>query len=153
MKTEETEDDKLNEIAPTLSKMSRQHPFIAPDGYFDSLPTIISERITAEKEKPFWVTWRTIVLRPRLTAALVSVLMVAGAWWYFSNRTGNNQNGSEEIAVTYADIVESGIFYEWDELLLVEELAANSTDEPESTDMENYLIENETDINNLINEL
>lgn len=149
MKPEELEDDKLNEIAPSLSKMSRQHPFTAPDGYFDSLPTIITERITAEKEKPWLTKVFEQLLQPKFTAALAALVLAAGAWWYLGDRI----QPSNEIALTYTDLAESEFFYDLDEQLLVEELAENTSSETGNTDLENYLLENETDIDNLINEL
>ncbi len=55
-------DPDLDRLAPQLSKLDKSNPFKVPDGYFDSLPEMIQQKINAvpdlermNRENPFHV--------------------------------------------------------------------------------------------------
>ncbi len=63
--------------------MKKTKPFRVPDGYFDTLPTRVMERINATpvKPKPLW--WPRIAA----AAAMVGIFFLAGAMLYQSSPT------------------------------------------------------------------
>lgn len=82
------------------SEIDKSSPFIAPDGYFDTLQNKISDRIAAQ-EKGVGIPWFSLArwARPVLAMAVV----VAGCFFAFSKY--NNDTASLAPAEQVADVL------------------------------------------------
>jgi hypothetical protein len=79
-----------------LDQIPKKKPYVAPDGYFDTLPGIVQSRIQAEKpERP-----SQVYVRFGLRYALpVLVLLVSGIFWFRSDNSGVDEFESELAAM------------------------------------------------------
>jgi hypothetical protein len=146
-------DDELKD-SPILKNMSRENPFKPPDGYFDSFPSIISERIASDKSNSGWVIFLQHVFRPKYVVAMIvfSTVLTSGVIYFNQHTTVTNS----EIILSYDDLSNSNYIDQIDENDLID--AYNSNVETEksnesNSEIENYLIDNQTDISTLENEL
>ncbi len=65
---------RLDELPP--EHPMRQHPFVAPDGYFDSLPSRVQDRVNRKAKPAFSISWswqRTVA--SMAAASLIAVLV------------------------------------------------------------------------------
>ena len=135
-----------------LKQMKKENVFYTPENYFEKLPSNISDRIHKKSTTPELAkVWSPVRI---LSYSTLAVLIVVAGWFYFSNPA------SEKIApsvLTYEDLDKSGIVSEMDETMLMEEytVAANAQiDVVENQEVfKEYLIDNNTDITLIINEL
>jgi hypothetical protein len=138
---------------PDFEKTAAKEHFKVPEGYFDSLPTTIQQRIIDEKKKR--ISWGEIVdgifFRPKFALALASIaiLIVFGVKYF--NRPINVEPVVAEISAS--DISNSTYLADIDELLLVNAVALQISIEEKDGSLENYLIENNIDINQLTEHL
>lgn len=140
---------------PDFEKTAAKEHFKVPEGYFDSLPTIIQQRIIDEKNRG--INWggiaQSIFFRPKYALALASVaILIVFSIKYF-NRPISVEPVPAEISAS--DISNSTYFAEIDETLLADAVAMHiaATDEDKETSLEDYLIENNIDINQLTEHL
>lgn len=136
-----------SESFPFLQKAERKNPFTTPDGYFEKLPLNIADKLAAPTA-PLFSTPRLVFI-----AGMLASVLVAGMW-YFS---GNTQQVSEnQVVLSYDDLPVSSIE---DELVLdaFADVETSAEDDDAGTDetdtYHDYLIENNTDISLIINEL
>lgn len=152
MKNNDYIDDELKD-APLLKSMSGETPFRAPAGYFDSLPTLISEKISAQNSKPWWSIFIQNIFQPKyvVAACVFGVAVISGVVYF--NQPENIKD--IEIILSYEDVSNSAYMDDLDESLLVEELSKydNTSYDEQSKDIENYLIDSQTDISLIENEL
>lgn len=66
---------RLDELPP--EHPMRQHPFVAPDGYFDTLPSRVQARVMQKPKPAFSVSWSW----QRSTASLVGASLIALLVW------------------------------------------------------------------------
>jgi len=148
---------ELEAIAPTLSKIKRDNPFEVPEGYFENLPRLVSDRIK-EHSTSHTVPIRTLVVR--WTAIAASIALIAAVAFVLNNNTAPTVNtdlallDAEEIAEA---LVSDGA-YAVDEEDLVEMLIEEDEfyagdEESSSDDIIDYLIDNDIDLSTIINEL
>ncbi|MFI5217918.1 MAG: hypothetical protein ACHQNT_00405 [Bacteroidia bacterium] len=153
MKSTQNIPDELKD-APLLNKISRENPFRVPDGYFNSLPSDVAEKIALEKAKSVKIIFIRRILQTKyaVAACLLIAALISGVIYFNQNKTVVN----EQLALTTDDISSSIYFDDIDESILVEELSQinneSSTDE-QAKEIENYLIETQTDISHYVNEL
>ncbi len=146
-------DDELKD-APGLRGMKRENPFTVPDGYFDTLSSRIQDQINAPQPKSIWEKLLLPLQRPAFAYATITIVMFICAGVYFSQKKNDVATPQvAEINITADDIYNSGIIYEYDEITLTELLAANINTKQSSTELEDYLIDSNTDESDLINEL
>lgn len=155
-------DDELKDF-PLLNTISRENPFKVPDGYFDSLPALIAERIAKENSKPERIVSFKKIFHPRyavrhsesvlwrIAACLLIAALISGVVYFNQPDINNNP----ELALTYDDISNSVYMYDLDENLLIEELAqyGDESSAGDQAEIENYLIENQADFSQIENEL
>ena len=55
----------------------RQHPFVAPDGYFDTLPSRVQARVMHKPKPAFSISWSW----QRTTTSLVGATLIALLVW------------------------------------------------------------------------
>jgi hypothetical protein len=138
------------EALPDFETASNANPFKTPEGYFDALPTIIQHRIISQNKKRVPVyTWIQEVFSspvPKYSLALVSLLLVVFFSIKYFTRT---------IKVEYAndgpetEQLESFYLSQLDETVLSEAYAeerVTTTNLPDNG-IENYLLENNIDLN------
>lgn len=66
---------RLDELPP--EHPMRQHPFAAPDGYFDTLPSRVQARVMQKPKPAFSISWSW----QRTTASLVGASLIALLVW------------------------------------------------------------------------
>jgi hypothetical protein len=66
---------RLDELPP--EHPMRQHPFVAPDGYFDMLPSRVQARVNQKAKPAFSISWSW----QRTTASLVGASLIALLVW------------------------------------------------------------------------
>lgn len=150
----ETERNDELKDAPGLRGMKKENPFTVPEGYFDSLSARIQDRINAPQPKTVWEKLFQPLQRPAFAYASITVAMLICAGVYFNQK--QNPVATKQVAdvnITADDIYNSGIIYEYDESILTEVLAANTNTQQSSTEVEDYLIDSNTDESELINAL
>jgi hypothetical protein len=140
---------------PDFEKTAGKEHFKVPEGYFDSLPTIIQQRIIDEKKKR--ISWGEVVdgifFKPKYALALASVaILIVFSIKYF-NRTVSVQPVVAEVS--FSDLSNSTYLADIDESLLADAVATQitTTDEQKDASLEDYLIENNIDINQLTEHL
>ena len=154
MNSENFKDDELQD-APILKNMSRENPFTVPQGYFDSFPTLMSEKIASHSSKPAWSVFFQKVFRPRfvVTACVLAVAITSGVIYFNRDIPVNNP----EIIISYNDLKNSDYLDQMDESDLVEAYSSSeqelSQDNSKNSSIENYLIDNQTDISLIENAL
>ena len=146
-------DDELNN-SPLLNNMRGKNPFKAPDGYFDSFPFIISERVDSHKSKPGWIIFLQNVFQPKyVVAMLFFAASVTSGIIYFNKETALP---NREIILSYDDLKNSDYIDLMDESDLIDAYASNEKalkSGENNSEIENYLIDNQTDISIIENEL
>ncbi|MCX6233276.1 MAG: hypothetical protein NT175_00925 [Bacteroidetes bacterium] len=133
--------------------MKKENPFSVPEGYFDTLPEIIKERLqkNAASTKDNLYSSRHIPLPIRLVAAAMIILLLSlGTYWII--RSLNNRSLPNDQSVVLTDTVSQNvaILYLDDEMLtntLAKNLALSETtqtsDSITSEDIIQYLLNEE----------
>ena len=140
-----------NNSGDLFKDRNRQNVFQTPDDFFEKLPGKISDRIRSDVP----VSTSTVFTTPKLIgiAACLAVVIIAGMFYV---NTLNDQHATATVW-SYDDLIGSGI--QMDEGLILEayepESATGNIDKNgnETQHLQDYLIENNTDISLIINEL
>ena len=148
--------DDLKKHAPWLTKIEKRNEFQAPDGYFDSLPSIIQERCLessrsaiSEKLERF----RFYFYRLVIPVSFAAIIIFFGLN-YLNPADVDNDLTAEEISI----ILEEDVSISIEETLLIEILMENESAQSaefadEDEDIIDYLIDNDIDLSSIINEL
>lgn len=155
--------DELKDIAPNLLKIKRKNSFSVPDDYFETLPNIIQERCIQIKKESVWSIFFKYLLKPQysLSLALVIAVLALGIQRFGVNESDYRAAApNKEIFITAEDLSNSYYINEFDENMLVENVTLNvstlkytKNTKTELENIENYLIENNTDVSLIISEL
>lgn len=142
-------DDELKDF-PHLKKLQGNNPFEAPEGYFETLSTSISDKISAQSNHKPVAIFR---LKPILISGVAMVAIITSVFVYNhlqnkSNIASNDSN--QKIEVTCDELIASGYYEELDENLLAESIIQEPNPKSLEAEIENYLIDN-TDESTLIN--
>jgi hypothetical protein len=115
-----------------LEDIPKKNVFEVPEGYFSRLPGIIQSRISVSRPSPFGVpSWRTALRY----AIPVTLLMVAGIFWYNPDRFSSKVNVQFELASMRTDQLAA---YVEDNELTTEDLVETVTWSPQDlSDLEN----------------
>lgn len=147
MKTEDN-------LEHNLQGFSKEHPFKAPDGYFDHFPTKITSRIAEQKSNSRF--FLQSFLKPIPVFASAAVLVVVGFIAFNFSSSPNKPLTQEEITEY---IYQEGIIEEFtdDDILEYAELSTTNTDtssnNSEVETIQDYLLDQELDESDIINEL
>lgn len=135
-------EDDWSKLAPKLSKIPVQNPFTVPVGYFDALPTIISERAILQERSSLWGLFKQYVLMPRVSVSfgIIAVSLFFGIRLYQTQF--NNSFVSQELAI------ENAVIADVDEDVLIETLA-DKEHTTKTTETEQYLLDNHVDASQL----
>jgi len=134
----------------------KRNVFTAPVNYFDKLPLEIADKIHSGRNNTAGVFRLSM---PRLIgfATIIAVAITGSVFLY----TANNSKILSEPMLSYNDLLNSELVSDLDETMLFEaysesnDLSDNQNVQAQSeiTELEDYLIENNTDITLIINEL
>jgi hypothetical protein len=146
--------DELRSLNSKLSEMEKKNNFSVPENYFEKLPSLIQDKIAAQKKIPWWKEILASLLSPRFALAACSFLIVIGSFYYFKNINNSSLPANSSMA-NVDDVDANALANELDETSLTEAYAQAISTEPnnESSDIENYLLDNNVDVNSLTNEL
>lgn len=152
-----TEVMKKIESLPDFESVSSENPFQVPTGYFESLPTIIQQRIVENKSKRISIgEWIAEVFSrpvPKYALAIASVILVIFLSTKYFTRTIKVDYVDQQIP----DSEQLDAFYlqQVDESTLAEVYSEESSTMTESQDqgIENYLLDNDIDLNSITEQL
>lgn len=136
---------------PDFEKSAVVNPFSVPEGYFEQLPLAISNAIEEQKNPVFSLrTFFAILLRPRVTVAFASLLLI----FFFSIRFFTREISVSAPATEFSmqDLDNSRVLDELDESTLMDLLAEQNQDisaDDQNENIEEYLIDNDIDISQL----
>jgi len=123
-----------------------------PEGYFEELSSNISDKIAAPNntvnESVFSSIFKTRYLIPVAGVAIIAIAFIVLPF-------DGSDNTINQTEITTLSIEESGIVDDIEESLIVESYILETLDVPEetSTDIEDYLINNNIELSQIINEL
>jgi len=126
----------------------KQNPFSVPGGYFEKLPYEITDRVHTDKSG----TIQTILsFKTIMVSGVAAVLLIVAMFLI------NKKNDVYKHELTAEDITTSVLMTDIEESVIIDELQAPSfaevTTVAENEPIHDYLIENQTDITLIINEL
>ena len=127
--------EELKNIAPHLSQLPKKDAFIAPEGYFDDLPSIIQDSLTAKTKSynfaPVWI-FSTLGV-----ATMVCVLL------FLSKSPKETTSITKQEATAY---INDNIEQEFDETLLADELITSDNKTLTSEEnLEEYILNQDID--------
>jgi hypothetical protein len=94
-----------NDIGSNIDRMGKKRPFTVPEGYFNSFPEKIRERLQNEEVSAVSLPERVWqVLRPQLSlAAMITGFAVVGYIGFNTLITSESQLLSDEVITEYVD--------------------------------------------------
>ncbi len=153
MKQNNFDNDKeeLKSIAPHLSSLPKKNAFTSPENYFEKLTVNISNKVHAEKQKTWWQLIFETLVQPKFAVASVALSLLVGGYLY--NQKQNVVNAQLEMTATNINnLSDDEILSQLDETVLADVMDDNATDATANDEVD-YLIDNHTDLNSIINEL
>ena len=129
---------------PDFEKQPVTQPFSVPADYFEKLPEIINNRITSAKENKFSI-WKWFFNPSRLIPATFSILLFVGSYFYFTRTQTFNLNND---TCTENDIDDSQYLQSLDDIDMIEYLA-NQSDDSQTDEYDQYLLDHDIDISQL----
>lgn len=152
--------DDINKTAPNLSKIKKDKHFKVPEGYFDTFPARMSDKIHAVKDEGFYEKY-VLNLKPYLAiAALFIGLVIIGiiTWNELYKSSIGIEPGIEEIAA----LIEDDIYNFSDEIIMeaiyTDEITSDDadivgTDEDQTNEIIDYLIDENIDLFDIVEAL
>ena len=139
--------EQINTL-PDFNKHSIINPFDVPEGYFENLPSIVSENILIRKSK--LELWLSSIQRPRIAIpiAFATIIILAGLFYYKQSSVSN----LPVHELTAEDLSNSSYIQSIDEDFFVDVLAGQTIDNSNES-IEQYLIDNNIEINQIENKL
>ncbi|MBI2967147.1 MAG: hypothetical protein HYY40_04965 [Bacteroidetes bacterium] len=138
-----------------ISGDKNENPFAVPDGYFDGLAERILEKTRYHTPGRVRLLYPVTMRRTAyaIAAALAGILVIIGIT-LFVYKIYKPLPKEQITHVTPADLIESPVMYEIDEDLIIENIDDGNTESSgDEKDAEEYLINNNVDLNTLLNEL
>lgn len=150
---------KKIESLPDFESVSSENPFQVPAGYFESLPTIIQQRIVENKSKKIsigeWIAEVFSQPAPKYALAFASIILVIVFSTKYFTRTvkvdyvDQQIPDSEQLDAFYLQQVDESTLAE----VYSEEFTATTTTDSQNQGIENYLLDNDIDINSITEQL
>ncbi|HEX5003385.1 MAG TPA: hypothetical protein VFW78_12895 [Bacteroidia bacterium] len=135
--------DKDPEL-PEFANAGKQHPFTVPEGYFERLPDTISDKLQHQKGHRRQPVPRFVLAAACLAIALFLV-------FHFSHTS--EVATTPDFEITPEHLSAAGYVSEIDENMLVEAISADALATPDSSAIQDYLIDQKIDISLIIKEL
>ena len=144
-------------IKPDLENLSKEAPFVVPEGYFDSFPDRLMKKIHAENEKhePKKSIRLNTFFNPQLSIAASLILFAILSYFTITYVVNSKHNQDSQY---FAELVENDI-EDYDLLLIMEALDETYYSYEEEYIIEqdeeiiNYLVSEEIDLEVIIEEL
>lgn len=136
---------ELENEAPTLFSIAKKNNFSVPEGYFDRLPTEISEKIAQEPPAGFMEQIAQWLVKPQMAIASLTLLIGLSAILYLND--AKKISSSPELAdISNAELDLFASAYNEEELMIEDLLAYNDDMSIEydiftDDEIENYLAE------------
>jgi len=140
-------EEKVSRI-PILYTTKNENPYAVPEGYFAELENSIREKVSLAKER---TASTPLYLRPRFIPVMAMTLVIAVCTITFFKMNRKTKSVSEKD-ISFNDIYNSAYVAEFDESALadmIDETRLNTT----TTQYENYILEDNTDIYTITEEL
>ena len=140
---------KKIESLPDFESQAYINPFKTPESYFDSLPTIIQQRIIDQKKrKSIWGTIAEIISSPlpKYSLAFASIFLIVFFSIKYFTRTIHveyvqDTQSPEQLESIYLSQIDESVL--WDAYTEQQVIA----DDAQQNEIEDYLIENNIDLN------
>jgi hypothetical protein len=135
-------------------KAGNEFPFSVPEGYFDRFPERLLNRMKQQEQRS-WMGRTYQLIRPQLAVAAIIIGIIAIS--YTGIRIILNEKTAEPSVIEIADVI-NDFLYDMDDELLITTLVEEDIEVGwinggyESEDIMDYLMDEETDYTNLINE-
>lgn len=139
-----------------LNKKTKELPFQVPEGYFDVLPNRISDKIIREEDaKKFSIIK---FLKPFPVALAASLLLLFGLFnssLFKITEVHFTQGELSDFVIEseFADEIDLELILDQSDLAYTYDLFDSEIARKEIEGIQNYLIDEEIDINDIINEL
>lgn len=149
IKSENSVQQELEEIAPLLSKIPKKNVYSVPDGYFDDLKPVLISKQTVTPAKVVSIGSRTRRWLNYAAAACVAAILFGGGYLYWNKQQVSN-TGSNPIASVDVQSKVSGLSDAEIAAYLQEDNSAavytnqNSDDQQQNIDVKS-LLENMSD--------
>jgi hypothetical protein len=143
--------EELKGIAPHLYSLPKKNAFTAPENYFEKLTVSISDKVHAEKSKTWWQVIFESLTQPKFAVTSIALCMLVGGYMYYQKQSMIIAP-VEMTAVNINNLSDDEILSQVDETVLADVIDDN-TDDATSAEEVDYLIDNHTDLNSIINEL
>ena len=147
---------KKIESIPGVESVSNLNPFKVPPGYFETLPAVIQQKIIDRKAKKIsiveWVGELLVRPVPKFALALASIILVIVFSTKYFTRTVRVDYVQQ---VPESEQLDAAYLQQLDESTLTEVLAEESPAMTETQDagIENYLLDNDIDLNSITEQL
>src|SRR4051812_38341175 len=69
--------EEIRSIAPVLFAIPKYNPFEVPDGYFEELPSFVSEKVIHTRRSASVTDWIMMIIRPRFVIPVAVTLFFA----------------------------------------------------------------------------
>lgn len=139
--------EKVSRI-PNLYTAKTENPFAVPDRYFSELENSVREKASLAGES---ASSRPLYVRRRLIPVMASLLVVVACTVVFLN-LNRNRSAVSEKDISFSDIYRTSYLIDFDEGELAE-MIDDSVLTSNASSYENYLIEYNTDIYTITEEL
>lgn len=147
--------DELKELGSSLHKMEKQNPFAVPENYFENLNSIVHDKIASQKKISWSEQLAGFIAAHKLSLATCAIVLALGSVYYFKSAQQTILSDTNtEFALSDDEL--NTLAGELDEHTLAEMYVSETTTESninDSLQLEDYLIENNIDVNTLLNEL
>jgi hypothetical protein len=147
--------EEIKNEAPLLSNIPKYNPFEVPSGYFDELPTLVQQRVIAEKTKaPSLIEWLQLMIKPRFVIPVLTVALIAFAGIHNVNRDAVTEKPAFAEEINVDDQLQ---LQNIDESTIVDAIASqagtSATTDNENQHIVDYLMDNNVDETNLTSSL
>lgn len=141
-------------VAPVQVNIEKMNPYSVPVNYFEELPYIIVERCTKTQTESKLATLIAYIQNHKLSLTLVAAAVAMFIAVKFAP-TDSPIRERVGATITAEDISNSNYLLDIDEAFIIEQLEEQDDLEKKnkSSEIENYLIENNVDVSTIINEL
>ena len=145
-----------------LEALKKENTFAVPADYFDELPALIQDRLQAKSARVSLLEKLQWFIRPRFAvpAAAIIIGIFAGIYYFSANVENTNTlsayhpaKAAAEYSIDADALSSSGYVDQIDEATIIEEINTGTDTIPQNKAIEDYLIDNDTDLSQLANSL
>jgi len=148
---------KHDDIPDNLPEgINRENPFRVPDGYFDRFPLKIAERITEENQSKV-IRFAPILKPAPLLAIAATLIAIAVVSYKIINKPADEFETDDISNYVYQegiiDELSDEEIMDYSDFANADSTFHKSKSNSETTHIQNYLLDEDVDINDIINEM